>query len=289
MKKLSAIFLLFLLLEIKQSKARIGQDTCISDSDINVQTTSTKIIIDWINTCDEEDIDKYKIHFNHDGYIACTDGRKDVKRPSGFGTVETDKPEVRIENLHPFSNYTVKLTLLKKSISGQRRQRPEQHQIFASTEFSIPKAKAQLSTVDYSHRNTDTKLVFNWSPPLKYKECDKFYSHLSEFVYKLQGIDPWNRQQIKEAEVPLTKTYVEIPDLMPYSNYIFFLYITNTANEFDEDVYLKLEGKTLASKPEPPELKTVESISEKTVHLEWMPAYPPTGNIFYQLFKPGGY
>lgn len=284
MKKLILPVLGVLLFGVSENEGRIGQDTCVHEDDISIKTTATKVKLTWINVCDVDEIDMYKVHYTHDAYQACHDGRKDPDSPSGFGTIETTSPEALIENLHPFSKYSIQLTVLKKSVSGKKRIRPERHSIAASTEFSIPKAKAQLSTLDYSYKNTATKLTFNWSPPLLSSQCDKFYSHLGSYVYVLRGIDPWSREDVRKGVLDTTQTLVEVTDLKPYSNYIFFLYLTNTANEYDSDVYLKLEEMTLAAKPQPPELKAVESVGEKTVHLEWMPASPPKGDFYRCIF-----
>ena len=284
MKKL--FLFAFLIYGVNKTYARIADDdSCVHNSDIKVETTSTKIKLSWINVCDDSQIQKYKIHYNHNGYLACNDGRKDLEKPAGFGTIETRETEVWIEDLHPYSNYSIDLTVLRNPLpeSGKRRIRPDRYSVEATTEFSIPKAKAQPSPIDYSYKNTATKLVFNWSPPLLSSQCDLFYSQLGSYVYILRGIDPWNREDFREDILDTTQTQVEISDLKPYSNYIFFLYLANDAKEYDSDVYLKLEGMTLPTQPQPPEFKTVESVGDKTVHLEWMPASPPTGTCLIIL------
>ena len=271
--KLVPLLLLIARLDIINARGGRSKD-CISDFSVE-STTSTKVKLIWDSVCD--DVRTYKVHYSHTGYEACTDGRKDNKRGAGFGTLETTESQVLIEDLHSFSNYTIELTVLLAE--NKRRGRPEKHFVKATTKFSIPKAKATTSPIDYSYKNTDTKLVFNWGPPLKASQCQLFKSHLGSYVYIWKGMDPWNRDKSDEQILDLSQTSAEIHGLEPYSNYMFFLYITNTDNEYDEDVYLKLEGRTLATKPDPPVLKTVVSEGENIVHLEWLPAYPRKGNF----------
>ncbi len=106
MKKL--ILFVFLVIGVNEIKASIADDnSCVHNSDIKVETTSTKIRLSWINVCDDSQIEKYKIHYSHAGYLACNDGRKDREKPAGFGTIETRETEVWIEYLHPYSNYSI--------------------------------------------------------------------------------------------------------------------------------------------------------------------------------------
>lgn len=240
--------------------------------------TSTTVTLDWDYTCSDHEVLLYRIDYNHKSYKACSDGRRDFDKPTGFGTAEVDSHPVKIKNLNPYSEYSFEVRVILQ------KGRPESDTIVGTTDYSIPKARAQPSTTDYSFRNTDSKLVFNWSPPLKSSECELFNAPLGKFVYIVQGIDPWNKDFCRDDILPMTKTLVEVDKLEAFSSYIFLLYIANEANEYDENVYLKLEGQTLPTTPDPPIQLRAHSSDAGALHISWVPASPRKGAKPGELF-----
>ena len=266
------IFLLYFLVQVRSK--------CLDGFSVS-NYSSTTVSLSWEYSCSADDIETYKVDYVHKNYKSCSDGRRDKSKPSGFGTVEVLEPRVVIQNLHPYSEYSFEVRVIIKGRNG----RPESKTVLASTDYSIPKVKAQPSSLDYSYRNTDTKLVFNWSPPLQSTQCNLYYSELGSFLYQVQGTSEWNRRYFKEDSLEISETLVEIDGLEPYSDYLFLLFISNTENEYDEDVYLRLEGRTLSSEPDPPERLVAEPSDEGTIYFRWRPRNPKKGKVVKCVLK----
>jgi hypothetical protein len=148
----------------------------------------------------------------------------------------------------------------------------------------LPRVRPAESSLDYRHLWTSTKVVFNWSPPLAASLCDDFNADLGYYFYKARGVSAWNSDYAKEDNLSLSDTKVTLTDLLPYSEYILLVFVTNTAGEFDEDVYMKLEGRTLAAPPHPPrQLVLLPSSHQETLHLHWRSPFPPTGQLCQTL------
>ena len=221
---------------------------CIKNIKIS-SFTDTTISLSWDYSCDIDKVDIFKVDYKHLKYKACDDDKRDFKRPSGFGNIEVSVNQAVIENLHPYSDYSFEVRVITKDRS---RRKPETVSITGSTHWSIPIAKAKISSLDYTFKNTAHTLWFNWSPPSPKTECSLYRSQLGSYVYIVRGVSDWNRDYVFEDSVKITESLVNVTGLQPYSHYIFMLYISNEAGEYDEDVYLKLEGRTLPTVPQPP-------------------------------------
>ena len=250
------------------------QSICLEDFFVS-NYSSTTVSLSWEYSCAKNDVETFKVHYVHKNFKSCSDGRWDKTKPSGFGTVEVLEPYVVIQNLHPYSEYSFEVKVIVKGRNG----RLESKTVLASTDYSIPKVQAQPSSIDYSYKNTESKLVFNWSPPLEFTQCNLFYSKLGSFLYQVQGTSEWNRRFFKEDSLNISETLVEIDGLEPYSEYLFLLFISNSENEYDEDSYLRLEGRTLPAEPDPPERLKAEPSDEGTIFLRWRPRNPKKGEI----------
>lgn len=247
---------------------------CLRDLRV-LNVSSTSVELAWDYDCDLGKVEVFKIDYVHKAYKACKDERRDRTKPSGFGTVEvTDQPAI-VPNLNPYSEYSFEVRVILRVKAG----RPESGVVRATTLFSAPRVRAQTSDLDYSYKNTETSLVFNWSPPLQATECDKFFSDLGWFIYKLAGTNPWNKNDWFDGELELTETILKQDGLQPYSDYIFLLFVTNTAKEYNETQYLKLEGRTLPSVPDPPEQILAEPSGHETIHVRWNPRIPKKGKL----------
>jgi hypothetical protein len=115
-------------------------------------------------------------------------------------------------------------------------------------------------------------------------ECELFNAPLGMFVYIVTGIDKWNRKFRLEDTLLMTETKVEIDKLEAFSNYMFLLYIANDAGEYDENVYLKLEGQTLPTTPDPPTQLQAHSSDAGALHLSWLPASPSKGESTRNIY-----
>ena len=241
------------------------------------RATSTTAQLSWEFKCASADLQLYKVHFSHLRYLSCPDGRKDTSRPSGFGTMEVTEESVRLKDLHPHSEYNVEVrAILRPAGSGGR---PESLQTVFTTEYSLPKVRPAESSVDYTHRWTANRLVFNWSPPLAASLCDDFNADLGFYFYRMRGLSPWNLAYERVDNLTLAETLLTVADLLPYSDYVLFVYVTNTEGEYDEEMYVKLEGRTLAAPPHPPRnLLLLPSSHQGALHLHWKSPYPPTGD-----------
>jgi hypothetical protein len=248
---------------------------CLQNLAVN-SATSTTANLSWEFRCERTNLKLYKVHYSHERYMSCPDGRKDLSRPSGFGTVESPSEHIVLKDLHPYSEYSVELRAILRTATGGGR--PETLKTSLRTEYSLPRVRPAESSLDNTLKWTATELVFNWSPPLAASLCDDFNSDLGYYFYKVGGVSPWNRHYQKEDNLSLTDTMLTLTDLTPYSEYVLFVYVTNTAGEFDEDVYMKLEGQTLPGPPRPPrDLLLLPSSHQGTLHLQWRAPYPPTG------------
>ena len=267
--------------EPQNAKAAAAALTACLKNLVVHKATSTTAQLSWEFTCARTDLKLFKVHYNQLRYLSCPDGRKDLTKPSGFGTVESTEQRVLLTNLHPYSEYSVELRAILRPGPGGPGGRPEILKTTLRTEYSLPRVRPAESSLDYRHLWTPTKVVFNWSPPLAASLCDDFNADLGYYFYKARGVSAWNSDYEKEDNLSLSDTKVTLTDLLPYSEYILLVFVTNTAGEFDEDVYMKLEGRTLAAPPHPPrQLVLLPSSHQETLHLHWRSPFPPTGQSF---------
>jgi hypothetical protein len=275
--------LLGVLLSVSTGRGSIvapASNTCLQNLVVH-KASSTKAQLSWEFTCERADLQLYKVHYSHLRYLSCPDGRKDTSRPSGFGTAEVKTEVVQLEDLHPHSEYSVEVRAILRPPRGEKPGgRPESLKTVLSTEYSLPKVRPAESSLDYTYRWTHSKLVFNWSPPLAASLCDNFNADLGYYFYRLRGTSPWNLDYEKVDNLTLSETILTVTDLLPYSEYVLMVYVTNTAGEYDLDVYMRLEGRTLAAPPhEPRDLRLLPSSHQGALHLHWKSPYPPTGKF----------
>ena len=58
------------------------------------------------------------------------------------------------------------------------------------------------------------------------------------------GADSWNKDYLREENISISDTEVNIGGLRADSTYDFYLFVTNLEGEFDEDVFMKIQKKT---------------------------------------------
>ena len=63
----------------------------------------------------------------------------------------------------------------------------------------------------------------------------------------LAGPDNTNNEDMKEDNISITDTEITITGLKDDTAYEFYLFVTNTMGEFDEDTFMKIEKKTSSS------------------------------------------
>ena len=147
------------------------------------------------------------------------------------------------------------------------------------TKAGVPQMRVRKSSLDYSHKDSGTKLYFTWRPPPAASQCVKFQSKLGFYHFEMKGLDKWNDEYMTSGEVPINETKLEVNGLQPFSHYALFVYITNTEGEYSRDFFIKLEKKTMPAQPQPPTHLTVETMDDQYHHLSWAEPFPPTGEI----------
>lgn len=97
----------------------------------------------------------------------------------------------------------------------------------------------------------------------------------------VKGTDPWTLDQPdSQREFDLNEgiNLAYIDKLMPFSHYEVNVYVRNTNGLWNQDRPLRFELQTQPDAPHPPtDIKLVPS--EESVSVQWLPPYPPTGEV----------
>lgn len=178
----------------------------------------TNILVSWrSNGCEESSI--VRISVKHLKYLGC----KDLRRDSDVIEKQVeDSGLVIVEDLHHYSNYSIKICVKEDCIS----------QPF-STRESVPRVRVQSSPINYDHQDNESQLSFNWRPPLS-SQCDKLQSESQFYHYKLLD---HNGEMVRSGH--LTNTHETFRDLLPGTCFTLFIYVTNSKGEYHEDYYRK--------------------------------------------------
>ena len=226
-----------------------------------LRRNSTNILLSWrTEECDGDEV--MKISVIHMEYLACHGNRKDYEIQEILG----DGGSVMLEELHHFSEYRIELC----PVSSCEEQHT--HGLAVRTSQSVPRVRAGHSPVDY--RDTDTSLTFNWRPPLS-SQCDLYQSELGHYHYEIIGVDDWNDKFHQTGTAPFDQTKITLTNLQPFSQYKFFVYVTNSDGDYHQDYFLRFEKRTKAGRPQPPE---EVSVTEDGL-VSWRASQPPTGDL----------
>jgi len=241
--------------------------TCLTNIEVVelpgfLHSNTTSVRASWDNECQEDKV--VKLIVRHMQYLSCEEGRRDY---SDREVVVTGNLVI-VENLQPFSSYGISL-----ATGG------DLDSVAIATRAGVPQLIARKSMIDYSIKDTDTALYFNWGPPATASQCDKYQSIPGFYYYTVRGLDRWTSDYIASGEVPYNQTGVHLTSLHPASTYVLFVYITNSAGQYSRDKFLKLTKKTAPGPPLSPYDLKVCRMKEDYHHLSWAQPYPPTGVI----------
>ena len=248
------------------------------------QTTSTSISLAWDYECSQKNV-TLVLGYQHVKFLACDRLLRDTRDWSpgpGQGQVvftsangssgSQHQQPVVIKNLHPFSLYSLSL-----SLSHADSGRDETSSVDAETRDSLPQVAPSNSSISYDYQTTSDYVKFVWRNPL-WSDCRRYNSHLAGYHFTLLGTDEWSRHIRREGNIDnIRRTKMEFSDLAPFSTYYLFLYVTRDGGEYNHEVYLRLEKTTLPGIPHTPRQLRVKSAYAGAFHLVWKPPYPPTG------------
>merc|ERR1719233_1990681 len=147
------------------------------------------------------------------------------------------RTRTELGQLLPYSVYNISV-----SSNGDQGQGGS---VMIVTEESIPQV-CPTPVTDYSRDNCSS-LTFRWTLP-NISQCSLYRSRLGYLFYKLLGEDNTNHHEdMKEDNISIADTEITITGLKADTEYEFYLFVTNTMGEFDEDMFMKKEKKTCSS------------------------------------------
>ena len=101
-----------------------------------------------------------------------------------------------------------------------------------------------------------------------------------DYVVELEGLDPWDKGAVKLGDnTPVFESFF-VQGLKPFSTYLLRVFTRNKAG-FQSRVSLDIKARTLETVPEPPTNIHLKAISPSSVHMQWSPAWPPTGQVLF--------
>jgi len=203
----------------------------------------TEVKVSWRYSCSLDKLEKVKVYYYHDGFLACSNGRKDGTRPSGFGHIKVFasnfSEEVTLAGLHPTSRYIIEATDIR--LDGDRQSKKEYAEV--NTKEGLPQAKAtRRSTLKGRHQPTDTSLYWDWGPP-KPSLCNESQARPDHYRWHLRSLDRDEHGQ--EGTLPLSQTSLHLTELSQDSRYELTINLANRAGEWDERRGLRLPQSTL--------------------------------------------
>ena len=121
-------------------------------------------------------------------------------------------------------------------------------------------------------------LNFHWRKP----DCRDLNGPHQDYVVELEGLDPWDKgaKELVDNTPVFESFYVQ--GLMPFTSYLLRVFTRNKGG-FQSLVSLDIKARTLETVPEPPTNIHLKAISPTSVHMQWSPAWPPTGEV--KMFK----
>jgi len=204
----------------------------------------TEVQVSWSYSCSLDKLEKVKVYYYHDGFLACSSGRKDGTRPSGFGHIKVFASNfsevVTLTGLHPASRYMIDATDIRLDETHQSKEYIE-----VETKEGLPQVKAtRRRTLQGNHQPTETSLFWDWGPPLP-SLCNESQALPDHYRWHLRSLD---RDEPGQAGiVPLSQTSLHLTELTPDSRYELTVNLANRAGEWDERRGLRLPQSTLPS------------------------------------------
>ena len=168
---------------------------------------------------------------------------QDTGRGAGRGNLEVeDVTQVEIPNLHPYSLYNLSVKALPDYKIPKGFQIPEEKKILGETLQGVPNVRPVQSSINT--RLESTSLKFYWAPA-PVSKCEHFNAFLDGYRFVLKGIDSWNVEVKKIGTI--SEESVLFENLMPFSNYILFIYVKTAEGLYNPDLHFKIPAETKSS------------------------------------------
>lgn len=124
-----------------------------------VGSTPESATVAWNYTCGHLHRVRYKVYYEHKGWIACEgDSRSDERRGRGRGNAETDGLAASFAPLHPYSLYRVSMKALATDrATGRAVVPPEEAEVIAETAQAAPGVAPTRSVIEPRYRTKGRK------------------------------------------------------------------------------------------------------------------------------------
>jgi len=107
-----------------------------------------EVLVSWTYSCSLDKLEKVKVYYYHDGFLACSDGRKDGTRPAGFGHTKVFasnySDSVTVDGVHPASRYMIEVADVRLDGSRQSKEYTE-----VETKEGLPQVGQKYLLVSY--------------------------------------------------------------------------------------------------------------------------------------------
>ena len=195
--------------------------------------------------------------------------------------------------LHPYSEYEIEVVSLSTDFRKKFNVRTR-----SGNPYNVPIADPEQKSLA-----TTQSVQFYWKSASD-DECKLQNGIPDGYRVELWGLDTWatskrHRDDMdKHLETKNTDSaFYYAQNLEPYTNYLLKVFSRNikedsqgaieTQDLYNHTQYLRIHIQTLPTIPKPPtELEAIAQ-SYTSIHLRWVPNYPPTGRIARFILKEG--
>jgi len=249
---------------------------------VEVRETSTTALLTWkTQSCDS--VDSYTVSLRHDRWLACLDNQADSSNETGRREWNNIfQTSLNMTRLHPYSAYSGRISALK------RRQAVKEVNFEFSTAMDVPDTKPVFTEKDVTERYTQS-LKFFWEDPDPTKTCPNQNGRKDGYWLELRGLDPWTLDPPVLNNISVRGNEFFAGGLQPFTKYMLRVYSQNLGDLVNRNLYMELQARTGSRAAAAPVNVTAKTISESTVFLSWVPAYPPTGLIEKYMVRGGIY
>jgi len=242
----SLLCLLLLVFLPTVSQGASEKDECNIEHLEQRRISPTSVTIAWSQHCPEDKLTRYKFYVRHKEFQACDDKSKTIKRRIISETNVTAR-EKTIDELHPFSRYTIELVAVVRQ--GNRNSALKRELEVISPQEPPTLKVSNLEVVEHEA----TMLAFSWTPiPLEdprvlldQARCEQFQSRLGQLHYKMTDVS--EGVIVREGKLSLTATSLEVDNLNAGSEYSLSIFATNPEGQFSQSAGSTVTGRTLAA------------------------------------------
>merc|ERR1712037_347986 len=225
-----------------------GRDECSVDRVEQRLVSPTSVTIAWSYQCPEEKLKQFKFYAWHLEYSACNDKTKKARLLVHIET-NVSAREVTIDELHPFSRYTISV---KASPKKEYRRMGMDDVESSEIEVITPHSRPTLRIKELVVLETEaTKLSFSWAnlprnDPrilLKQNECERFESRPGQLHYKV--VEQSEGVVVREGNLSLATSSLEVGSLTADTEYSLSIFVTDTEGEYEQGS--TVSGRTVAT------------------------------------------